>query len=110
MVRAVIGWRIGPIDRLRPRKQQQTTRAEADEVLGEDAHAPSAPYTMPRCRTHQLSPSATGRLQNIPRRNGFGAPSIQRQPWKSASLSTAAVAAGSRQAAVRPALNRDQRW
>ena len=45
------------------------------------------PNTMPRCRTHQLSPASTGRPQNMPRRRGFGSPSIQRHPRKSASVS-----------------------
>ena len=36
--------------------------------------------TMPRCIAHQLSPTNTGRPQNMPRRRGFGSSSIQLHP------------------------------
>jgi hypothetical protein len=46
----------------------------------------SSPNTTRRCMAHQLSPTSTGRPQNMPRRRGFGSPSIQRHPRKSASV------------------------
>jgi hypothetical protein len=73
--------------------QQGRDRPESDEVTDDGANATlpspaaSSLNTMPRCIAHQLSPASAGRPQNMPRRRGFGSPSIQRHPRKSASVS-----------------------
>jgi hypothetical protein len=79
---------------VKSRRSRAATRPEGDDVTDDGANPAllhrlrSSLNTMPRCIAHQLCPTSTGRPQNMPRRRGFGSPSIQRHPRKSASVST----------------------
>jgi len=71
-----------------PRPVPRAMRSQTTVQMPHSLHRlRSSLNTMSRCIAHQLSETNTGRPQNMPRRRGFGSPSIQRHPRKSASVS-----------------------
>ena len=78
----------GERDGAGPRPVPRAMRSRTTVQMPHSLHRlRSSLNTMPRCIAHQLSPTSTGQPQNMPRRTGFGSPSIQRHPRKSASVS-----------------------